>query len=336
MQPTLTECTTIIRMNLFFLIIAFCIAFYDVWSFRLSIKLKQYLKPQEKYKISTSLYSTDPTVPSGKNLLIVLLIILQLSSVFVYKTIIIKSDLQPISSITENGAETIKSDLFALAASCDRGFGASISDTRKAATLIEKLRLLNPTENPTINLYPNNSNQTANATSEINSNPAPLEGVWKLVYTTAFDVVSLAASPLTLLQGIYQVISRDGRSANVIDLAPRLQAALPQFLVGEGISTVRLIVGTASSARSNTRVGLTFKSITVQPLSFLGRRTNVDFLPQFSSILPQAALLGGRDGPGYFDILYLDYNCLIIAQNSPGGIFVNIRSDENSLNSFLK
>ena len=230
--------------------------------------------------------------------------------------------------------EAIKSDLFALAASCDRGFGASISDTKKAATLIEKLRILNPTEKPTINIYPNNNNQTANATS--GDLAAPLEGVWKLVYTTAFDVVSLAASPLTLLQGIYQVISRDGRSANVIDIAPRLQAALPQFLVGEGLSTVRLIVGTASSARSDTRVGLSFKSIKVQPLSFLGRRTNVDFLPQFTSILPQAAILGGRDGPGYFDILYLDYNCLIIAQNSPGGIFVNVRSDENSLDSFLK
>lgn len=248
-------------------------------------------------------------------------------------TLILLSDLHAHSK--EIDAEAIKSELFALAASCDRGFGASISDTTKAASLIEKLRLMNPIEKPTMNIYPNN--YPANATFVADSSPVPLEGVWKLVYTTAFDVVSLAASPLTLLQGIYQVISRDGRSANVIDLAPRLQAALPQFLIGEGLSTVRLTVGTASTARSDTRVGLTFKSIKVQPLSFLGRRANVDFLPQFSSILPQSALLGdNKEGPGYFDILYLDYNCLIIAQNSPGGIFVNIRSDDNTVDSFLK
>jgi hypothetical protein len=33
----------------------------------------------------------------------------------------------------------------------------------------------------------------------------PLEGVWQMVYTTALDVLSLAANPLTIVQGIYQV-----------------------------------------------------------------------------------------------------------------------------------
>ena len=37
-----------------------------------------------------------------------------------------------------------------------------------------------------------------------------IEGTWKMVYTTALDVLSLAASPFTLLQGIYQVIKKDG------------------------------------------------------------------------------------------------------------------------------
>lgn len=221
-------------------------------------------------------------------------------------------------------AEEIKSQLFALAASCDRGFGASNLDNEKAQNLIEKLRTINPTQKPTSNIYPSQNLE--------NGTYVPLEGVWKLVYTTAFDVVSLAASPLTLLQGIYQVISRDGRSANVIDLAPRIQAALPRFLVGQG-STLRLIVGTSSYARSETRVGLTFKSITAKPLSLFGQSVS-GFLPSLNSVLPQSIIRGDGEGPGYFDVLYLDQNCLIIAQNSPGGIFVNVRSDE-PLESFL-
>ena len=34
---------------------------------------------------------------------------------------------------------------------------------------------------------------------------------------------------------------------------------------------------------------------------------------------------GNVNNPGFFDILYLDENLLIIKQNEPGGIFINIR-----------
>lgn len=225
-------------------------------------------------------------------------------------------------STDEVKVEGIKSQLFALSAACDRGFGASSTDRDKANALIEKLQQFSPIETPTKNLFPSNT-----SISEF----VPLEGAWKLVYTSAFDVISLAASPLTLLQGIYQVISRDGRSANIIDLAPRFQAALPQFLVGSG-STLRLKVGTFSYAKSATRVGLSFRKIEVKPMTFLGNP--VDFFPKFSTFLPQAAVFGDGQGPGYFDVLYLDHNCLIIKQNSPGGVFVNIRS-EKPIESFL-
>jgi hypothetical protein len=227
--------------------------------------------------------------------------------------------IQASSDVDSNEIEVLKSQLFALSASCDRGFGASPNDRKRAKQLIDKLSELNPNLNATMNLFPNNISV---------SDHVPIEGSWKLVYTSALDVVSLAASPLTLIQGIYQVISRDGRSANIIDLAPRIQALFPQFIVGSG-STLRLKVGTWSSARTPTRVGLSFRTIQAQPLSLLG--TAVDFLPKFSSFLPQAAITGvDREGPGYFDVLFLDHNCLIIAQNAPGGVFVSIRSEEET------
>lgn len=45
---------------------------------------------------------------------------------------------------------------------------------------------------------------------------------------------------------------------------------------------------------------------------------------------------GGVESPGYFDILYLDKDCLIISQNEPGGIFVNIRDNSQTVSSFFE
>lgn len=129
------------------------------------------------------------------------------------------------------------------------------------------------------------------------------------------------------------MIEQDGSSMNVIDLAPRLQALLPPEIVGRG-STLRLVVKTQAYARTQTRIGLTFKSVEAKPLTLFGNSLN-NLLPSLQAQLPQASLFSGdkgqrgligEDGPGYFDVLYLDEDCLIIAQNDPGGIFVNIRS----------
>ena len=71
-------------------------------------------------------------------------------------------------------------------------------------------------------------------------------------------------------------------------------------------------------------------------------------VPTFSLDLPRLSLAGANvddggdgtargniDGPGYFDVLYLDEDCLIISQNAPGGIFVNVRDDSQSVESFF-
>jgi hypothetical protein len=165
------------------------------------------------------------------------------------------------------------------------------------------------------------------------------QGAWQMVYTTAFDVLSLAASPFTFLQGIYQVIKRDGSSLNVIDLAPRIQLILPVQLQEDGrlTSTLRARVFTTAKARSETRIGLTFKKVAVGASKL--SNFDVSKLPKFGLDFPTQSKIGAGDSaedndPGFFDILYLDDNCLVIQQNAPGGIFVNIRSSE-SPDSFL-
>jgi len=137
------------------------------------------------------------------------------------------------------------------------------------------------------------------------------------------------------LQGIYQVIDSSGRSVNVIDLASRLTPLIPLPLADRLSSVLRLKVFTEARARSTTRVGLQFRRVVAAPLELLGVK-GVSF-PQLQAMLPQAALLdaaqttgafsNGNDLPGYFDILYLDENCLIIKQFS-GGMFVSVRSED--------
>ena len=234
--------------------------------------------------------------------------------------------------------ESLKYKLFGRSAACDRGFGASTKDREEIASLVLKLSTLSPEKVPTRGINPYRT-PTASTEVAMADTDAPIVGAWQMVYTTAFDVLSLGASPLTLLQGIYQVIYANGTSINVIDLAPRLQAIIPvQLQMDRGLtSTLRAKVFTIAKARSDDRIGLTFKRVAVSASKFLN--FDVSKFPKFGLTFPTSSKIGsGSDtsnsDPGYFDILYLDADCLIIRQNSPGGIFVNVRSDE-PMSNFL-
>ena len=104
-------------------------------------------------------------------------------------------------------------------------------------------------------------------------------------------------------------------------------------------STIRLQVKTKAKARSNTRVGLTFLGVRATPLTALGVDIS-NLLPSIGFQFPSLPSFVGNIGadnnsnnnsPGYFDILYLDETCLIISQNEPGGIFVNIKTTDISI-----
>jgi len=217
-----------------------------------------------------------------------------------------------------------KRKLYAQSAACDRGFGASSFDREEIDSLVSKLSSNCPIETPSMGLVPNVASD---------NDDVPLEGAWRMIYTSAYDVLSISASPFTLLQSIYQVIDRSGDSVNIIDIAPRIQPLLPLNLVGQG-TTLRLRVFTKAYARSANRIGLTFKRVEAKPISFAGFDVS-SILPPFTtnliSPLQSFGISGenGEKGPGFFDILFLDQDTLIIRQNDPGGIFISTRSDEN-------
>ena len=142
---------------------------------------------------------------------------------------------------------SLKSRLFARCAACDRGYGANNNDRIAISDLISEMQLISAEKTPTRGLYPNNNTIDSDAVT-------PLEGVWQMVYTSAYDVLSLAASPLTIVQGIYQVICANGTVVNVIDLAPRTQALLPVQIQKKLGSTLRAKVKISGRARSDQRV----------------------------------------------------------------------------------
>jgi hypothetical protein len=185
--------------------------------------------------------------------------------------------------------------------------------------LVAELSSLNPSTDATQGLFGSD-----NAAAEI----CPLSGTWKLLYTTAYDVLSLNANPFFSLEGIFQDISPDGSSRNIIDLAPRAQILLP-FVPP---TTLRAVVSTAARARSQSRVGLTFTAARIGPLKLLGQ--DASYLPRVGGALPAftafganfgASMSASETGPGFFDVEYLDESMLIIRQNEPGGIFVSTR-----------
>ena len=106
----------------------------------------------------------------------------------------------------------LKSKLFAACAAADRGFAASPADRQEIEALLDELSPLSPTDEPTRGL--------AEGAAD-----APLRKCWRLVYTSASDVSTLAANPLASLGGIYQDARELPVVVNVIDSFPRCVSA---------------------------------------------------------------------------------------------------------------
>ena len=225
-----------------------------------------------------------------------------------------------------------KLELLRTCTTLSRGFYATSSERERVNAQIDALvESGSGLEDPTMGLA--GSKSAADADSDDDAAAAsdvPLEGLWALVYTDAFDVVSLASSPFTALRGIYFEIDRKGTSSNIIDFAPRLEANLPSSInLG---STLRARVKTKSKARSSTRVGLSFVGVSLEPQSLLG--FDVRFAPPIGVDFPSLPSLGfgadsrednGDNSPGFYDIMYLDDNLLILSQNEPGGVFISTK-----------
>ena len=209
-------------------------------------------------------------------------------------------------------AESLKRRLLQLGASYDRGYGATSNARDKVDVTIQALERLNP---------------STDAARDISTGiDSPLTGSWRMVWTTAQDVLVLGASPLATTGAIYQVFEPP-IVTNIIDFIPKIQSLFPSSIFPP--SLIRAEVKTRASPRTNMpmRVGLNFESVQLKPVQFLGME--MDSLPPLAIDLPQIPGANSETSPGYFDVSYLDKDMLIIRQNAPGGLFVLVKADDN-------
>jgi len=235
---------------------------------------------------------------------------------------------EPAAEPTKDVA-ALKSKLFAACAAADRGFAASPADRDEIEVLLDELSPLSPIEEPTRGI--------AEGAAD-----APLRKCWRLVYTSASDVSTLAANPLASLGGIYQDARELPVVVNVIDSFPRLLANLPPDAASRLATTTRLRVQTRARPRSATRVGLSFERVGAEQLAILGQEVP-DWLPRPAVDLPQLGLDVQRrifnvgddedprdaaSNPAFFDVMFLDEELLVIKQGSPGGMFAAVAVDD--------
>ena len=256
----------------------------------------------------------------------------------------------------------LKFDLLQLGSGYDRGFGATSRAIDAAMNCIEGLELINPEFDAARGVDGNSRNSRNSNPSDENNRP-PLEGSWRVVWTTASDVLVLGANPLVIVGAIYQVFGPLPVVTNVIDLLPRVQNlfSVPTTNLFGGIggggrpdSVLRIEVTTRASSRTSKpmRVGLVFERVKLSVKILFGNTNLANFFPPLEFDLPRATAPelaniisslvsaisstdGGGDGSGddrsndigFFDVTYLDDDLLIIKQNAPGGLFVLSKVD---------
>jgi len=224
-------------------------------------------------------------------------------------------------------AETLKRDILALAAAYDRGYGATPNVKEQMDGYIRALASYN---DDITGADVATGFGTDNNNDDDDDVAAPLDGVWQMVWTTAFDVLSIA-TPLSTVSAIYQVIDTSTSSAvNIIDLIPRVQAFLPPQIP---TPITRLNVQTTATRRGPKRVGLIFNSVDVEPIKnvvALPFPLKVDFPTQKLADLWSSSD-DDFESPGYFDVSFVDQNMLIIQQNVPGGCFISVKVPNTNL-----
>eukprot|EP00525_Craspedostauros_australis_P013552 CAMPEP_0198123316 /NCGR_PEP_ID=MMETSP1442-20131203/37212_1 /TAXON_ID= /ORGANISM="Craspedostauros australis, Strain CCMP3328" /LENGTH=308 /DNA_ID=CAMNT_0043782509 /DNA_START=325 /DNA_END=1251 /DNA_ORIENTATION=+ len=229
---------------------------------------------------------------------------------------VVSDSFAPAQADDATKAETalLKTKLLQMGASYDRGFGASPRARSLMDTLIGDLE---------------DRNLETNAAQGIDGDsatPSPLAGNWRMVWTTASDVLVLGANPLISVGAIYQIFEPP-IVTNIIDAIPRIQNLLPPAMVPSSLLRAKVQTRGSSRLGKPMRVGLDFESVKLEPVELLGQDTS-GVLPPLGFDLPKLFEL--PDDVGYFDVTFLDDDMLIIRQNAPGGLFVLSRVDDAS------
>lgn len=243
------------------------------------------------------------------------------------------TDSDPQLPTVESNAEDLKRKLYQLAASYDRGFAATPKARSEANEIIEQLAAVNPTENASRGIDGDDF-----------SDDVPLRATWRMIWTTAFDVVSLGASPIAAPSAIYQKITDPPIATNIIDFIPRAQTFFPSSSVPSSLLRAEVTTRASSRKGSANRVGLVFEGVKLQPIEFLGQKVDnlpplsvdltwqQDLIDQIANFVPGLENFSSEgkddvDAPGYFDVEYLDDELLIICQQAPGGRFALVKVD---------
>lgn len=212
----------------------------------------------------------------------------------------------PGEPITNSELDAVKKKLYSNCAKFDRGFSIDQENQSKVLELVKDMQRLMIDASPTKGF------------KEIES-ISVLSGNWQMIWTNAYDVLALNLSPVTIVQGIYQSINAaSGEIVNIIDLAPRIEQLFPSTFA----SRLRLKVYTEGRKLDDNRIGLIFRKVEPQVKSVLGFKVPTE-IPKLSFNLPSLNI--GNNDSGYFTVLYVDDDTLIIQQNFGAGIFVSVK-----------
>ena len=158
----------------------------------------------------------------------------------------------------------LKLKLYQYGASFDRGFVANTKSRNDVDDIVQALEY-----------YYLQSDVQASQYVDVSPTTTPLiVGLWRLIWATGSDVVSLGANPFVSVGPIYQDYTNPPVITNVIDVLPRVQALLPPSIAPS--STLRLNVQTKAYKYQDSnsypnRIVLDFESVKIEPLEFLGQ-----------------------------------------------------------------
>jgi hypothetical protein len=231
---------------------------------------------------------------------------------------------EPMNGNSTN-MESLKRQLIELCATYDRGFGASTTARQTINMILQQLQSYHTTptqqqqqqqqqqQHTTTTMTAATTMTVASPTSIQNTNNkkndenhhGTIVGNWRMIYTTALDVLSLQASPFFMVGAIYQVYTAPtttttttttttgGTVINIIDFIPRFQSLFfqPNLLLPSSSwnwkppnTLLRVQVSTRACVpkeQQANRIGLIFDSVSIQPIEVLGLNSTM-----LSSLFP--------------------------------------------------
>ena len=250
-----------------------------------------------------------------------------------------------------NNISKLKMKLYQYCASFDRGFVANTKSRNDVDDIVQALEYYYTTLDIDAASSMYVVDESSASTTHQGGDTPSIVGLWRLIWATGSDVVSLGANPFVSVGPIYQDYTNPPIITNVIDVIPRIQALLPPSPLTPS-STLRLNVQTkaykykTSSSSYPNRIVLDFESVKIQPLEFLGQNVR-SVLPPIGFDLPKVTLPtpvedalndligsfggGGGGGGGTSDVGILRGGSGSRARSNPNNYFDVTYLDEDLL-----